>query len=328
MLKVGVIGVGNLGQHHARVYSQLPGVRLMGVADSDPARAKEVARKVGCDFFENAEALLPLVKAVSVVVPTAGHFSLAERCIKSGVAVLLEKPMTETLQQADALIAMARERSVVLQVGHIERFNPAIRAIGELKSKPLFIEAHRLGPYSPRGVDTGVVLELMIHDLDIVLDLVGEPVESVEAIGVPVLSRTEDIANVRLRFKGGCVANLTASRVTTEKQRKIRIFTRDAYLSVDYLAKQVKVYRLKEGADPSQAGSLIGLSRMVVIDRLAIEDQEQLKLELASFVEAVQEGKQPVVSGEAGRDALALGLEIERQIRQGIQEKLGKGLSA
>jgi len=323
LLKVGVVGVGNLGQHHARVYSQLPGVKLVGVADRDAERAREVARKVGCDHFSDPEELLHLVKAASIVVPTAGHFALAERCLKAGIACLLEKPMTETLEQADALLALAEQSGVALQVGHIERFNPAIQAVGKLKGKPLFIEGHRLGPYSPRGTATGVVLELMIHDLDLVLDMVGEPLESVEALGVPILSKTEDIANVRLRFKGGCVANLTASRVTTEKQRKIRIFTREAYLSIDFLAKQVKVYRLKEGADPSQAGSLIGLTKMVAIERLEIRDEEQLKLELASFVEAVREGKQPLVSGREGRAALALGLEVESQIRKAIQERLG-----
>jgi len=322
-LKVGVVGVGNLGQHHARVYSQLPGVKLVGVADRDAERARAVARKVGCDYFSDPEELLQLVKAASIVVPTAGHFALAERCLKAGIAILLEKPMTETLEQADILLGLAEKSGAILQVGHIERFNPAIRAVGKLKSKPLFIEGHRLGPYSQRGTDTGVVLELMIHDLDLVLDMVGEPLESVEALGVPILSKTEDIANVRLRFRGGCVANLTASRVTMEKQRKIRIFTREAYLSIDFLAKTVKVYRLKDGADPTQAGSLIGLSKMVAIERLVIRDEENLKLELASFVESVVEHKRPLVSGREGRAALALGLEVEAQIRKNIHERLG-----
>jgi predicted dehydrogenase len=183
-----------------------------------------------------------------------------------------------------------------------------------MKGNPRFIEAHRLGPYSPRNTDVGVVLELMIHDLDMVLDMVGQEVEKVEALGVPILSKTADIANVRLKFKGGCVANLTASRVTTEKQRKIRLFTKDAYLSVDYLKKQAKVYRLKEGADPSTAGSMLGLAKMIHMETLVIRDEEQLKLELESFIECVREGKAPLVSGEQGRRALALALEIEKQI--------------
>jgi predicted dehydrogenase len=231
--------------------------------------------------------------------------------------------MTTDLKEADELLELASRRKALLQVGHIERFNPAILAIQALKGRPRFIEAHRLGPYSPRNTDTGVVLELMIHDLDIVLDLVGEPVERVEALGVPVLSKTEDIANVRLKFKGGCVANLTASRVTLDKQRKIRIFTREAYLSVDYLAKKVKVYRLKEGADPTQAGSLLGLASMVHVETLVIKDEEQLKLELQSFVDCVRSGQTPLVSGEQGRAALALGLEIEQQIQSNLKAMLG-----
>jgi predicted dehydrogenase len=251
------------------------------------------------------------------------HAAVAKPFLDAGVHCLVEKPITIDLAEADALIAAAARSGVVLQIGHIERFNPAILAIKEHQDEPLFIRADRLGPYSPRNTDIDVVLELMIHDLDLVLDMVGEPLESVEALGVPILSKTEDIANVRLRFRGGCVANLTASRVTMEKQRKIRIFTREAYLSIDFLAKTVKVYRLKDGADPTQAGSLIGLSKMVAIERLVIRDEENLKLELASFVESVVEHKRPLVSGREGRAALALGLEVEAQIRKNIHERLG-----
>jgi predicted dehydrogenase len=211
----------------------------------------------------------------------------------------------------------------VLQVGHIERFNPAILALKEHKSEPLFIEAHRLGPYSPRNTDVDVVLELMIHDLDIVLAFVGRKVEKVEAVGVPVLSHTEDIANVRLAFEGGCVANLTASRVTLKKERKIRLFTRDAYLSVDYLEKKVHLYRLKEGADPSKAGSMLGLTAMVESETLKIEDVEQLKSEIASFVHAIETKTRPVVTGEDARDAVALGLEIRRQMAVHRKKVLG-----
>ncbi len=322
-LRAGVIGVGSLGQHHARVYTQLPGVRLAGVVDADPARAREIAKKHRCPAFQDPAQLLGQVDLVSIVVPTALHFGVARLFLEAGVHCLLEKPMTTDLDEADRLLALAKETRALLQVGHIERFNPAILAIRKFKSPPLFIEAHRLGPYSPRNTDIGVVLELMIHDLDIVLDMVGGEVASVEALGVPVLSRTEDIANVRLRFRGGCVANLTASRVTTEKQRKIRLFTRESYLSVDYLKKEVKVYRLKEGADPSQAGSLLGLSKMIAMETLPIRDEEQLKLELGSFADCVREGSRPLVSGEQGRQALALGLEIERQIREAVKARLG-----
>ncbi len=323
MIRVGVLGVGSLGQHHARVYASLAGCELVGVADPDAARAAEVARKNGCRAFGDARDLLGKVDAVSVVVTTALHHEVGMAFLEAGVHCLVEKPLALGLGQADDLIAAARRGKAVLQVGHIERFNPAILALQGRGSSPLFVEAHRLGPYSPRNTDIDVVLELMIHDLDIVLAFVGRPVERVEAIGLPVLSRTEDIANVRLAFEGGCVANLTASRVTTDKQRKIRLFTRDAYLSVDYLAKQVRVHRLKEGADPAQAGSLVGLARMVTTETLKIRDEEQLKLELESFLDSIRGGTPPKVSGEDGRAAVALGLEIRRQMDAHRRRVLG-----
>jgi predicted dehydrogenase len=323
-IRVGVVGVGSLGQHHARVYAALPGCELTGVVDADLGRAKEIGRKNGCPAFTAPEDLLGKVDAVSVSVPTALHFQVGRIFLEAGVHCLIEKPLSTDLAEADALIAAALKSGAVLQVGHIERFNPAILALKEHRSEPLFIEADRLGPYSPRNTDIDVVLELMIHDLDIVLAMVGRKVERVEAIGLPILSKTEDIANVRLNFEGGCVANLKASRVTTQKQRKIRIFTRDAYLSVDYLSKQVKVYRLKEGADPTQAGSLLGVSRMITTETLKIKDEEQLKLELESFVETVRTKGRPVVSGQDARDAVALGLEIRRQMAEHRIRVLGK----
>jgi predicted dehydrogenase len=315
MIRVGVVGVGSLGQHHVRVYSQLEGVKLAGLCDTDPARAAELAAKFHCQAFASPQEMLEAVDAVSVVVPTALHYKVTSPFLKRGIHVLLEKPMTTVLAEADALLRLAAKHRALLQVGHIERFNPAILALEQFELQPLFIEAHRLGPYSPRNTDIGVVLELMIHDIDIVLAMVRRKVERVEAVGIPVLSHTEDIANVRLNFKGGCVANLTASRVTNRKERKIRVFSKDAYVSVDYLAKEARLYKLKDGADPTQAGSLIGLTRMVVSERLKIKDEEQLKLELASFVQSIREGKRAVVTGKQGRDAVALGLEIQAQIK-------------
>ena len=314
MIKVGVVGVGHLGQHHARVYTQLKGCKLVGVADADPARAAEIAKKLHCDHFSRPSELIGLVDAVSVVVPTALHHEVASIFLKKGVHCLLEKPMTIDLAEADSLLELSKKHKALLQIGHIERFNPAIVAMNEFKLEPLFIEAHRLGPYSPRNTDIGVVLELMIHDIDIVLAMVGKKVERVEAVGIPVLSHTEDIANVRINFDGGCVANLTASRVTTKKERKIRVFSRDAYVSVDYLAKEARLYKLKDGADPTQAGSLIGLSKMVVSEKLKIKDEEQLKLELEAFLNSIATGVDAVVTGRQGRDAVALGLEIQAQM--------------
>jgi predicted dehydrogenase len=323
MIRVGVLGVGSLGQHHARVYTQLAGCSLVGVVDADEARAKEIAKKLKCEAFTRPEQLMGKVDAVSVVVPTALHTAVAKPFLDAGVHCLVEKPITIDLAEADLLIAAAARSGALLQVGHIERFNPAILAIKEHQDEPLFIRADRLGPYSPRNTDIDVVLELMIHDLDIVLAMVGRPVAKVEAVGLAVLSRTEDIADVRLAFEGGCIANLTASRVTMDKQRKIRVFTRKGYLSVDYLAKTAKRYTLKEGADPTQAGSLIGLYSMVASETLKIKDEEQLKLELESFLDAIAHRKRPVVSGQDGRDALALGLEIRRQMAEHRKKVLG-----
>ena len=324
MIKVGVIGVGNLGQHHARVYTQLPGCQLVGVVDSDPVRAAEIAKKLNCRPFGSPAQLIGLVDAVSIVVPTALHHSVAKPFLKKGIHCLLEKPMTIDLAEADDLLKTAKKHKALLQVGHIERFNPAILALHQFNLEPLFIEAHRLGPYSPRNTDIGVVLELMIHDIDIVLAMVGKKVTRVEAVGIPVLSHTEDIANVRLTFKGGCVANLTASRVTTKKERKIRVFSRDAYVSVDYLAKEARLYKLKAGADPTQAGSLIGLASMVVSEKLKIKDEEQLKLELEAFVDSVSKGIAAVVTGQQGRDAVALGLEVQKQMARHRKKVLGR----
>jgi predicted dehydrogenase len=323
MIRVGVLGVGSLGQHHARVYAGLPACTLVGVVDADLQRAREVAKKNKCEAFSDPKGLLGKVDAVSVVVPTALHTPIAKPFLEAGVHCLVEKPITTDLAEAEQLIEAARRSGAVLQVGHIERFNPALLAIKEHQDEPLFIRADRLGPYSPRNTDIDVVLELMIHDLDIVLAMVGRKVLKVQAVGLAVLSRTEDIADVRLEFEGGCVANLTASRVTMDKQRKIRLFTRKGYLSVDYLAKTAKRYSLKDGADPTQAGSLIGLYSMVESETLKIKDDEQLKLELESFLGAIQSGKRPVVSGEDGRDALALGLEIRRQMAEHRRTVLG-----
>jgi predicted dehydrogenase len=323
MIRVGVLGVGSLGQHHARVYTQLEGCTLVGVVDHDPARAKEIAKKNKCEAFATPQAMLGKVDAVSVVVPTALHTEVAKPFLDAGVHCLVEKPITIDLADADKLIEAAKKSGALLQVGHIERFNPAIIAIKEHQEEPLFIRADRLGPYSPRNTDIDVVLELMIHDLDIVLAMVGRKVTKVEAVGLAVLSHTEDIADVRLEFEGGCVANLTASRVTMDKQRKIRLFTKKGYLSVDYLAKTAKRYSLKDGVDPTQAGSLLGLYKMVTSESLKIKDEEQLKLELGAFLDSIKHKKRPVVSGEDGRDALALGLQIRQLMAEHRKKVLG-----
>ena len=309
-MKVGVIGVGHVGYHHARVYSDLSGVTLAGVSDTDEERVEKAAADFATEGFSRYEPLLERVDAVSVAVPTSLHYGVGKSCLEAGVSTLIEKPLCADLAQADELVELARNRGLTLQVGHVERFNGAVRKLAEVIEKPRFIECHRLSPYPSRGDDVGVVLDLMIHDVDIVLSLVKSEVTETDAIGVPVFSPHEDIANARLKFANGCVANLTASRVSVDRMRKIRVFGSDTYVSVRYADQEVKVYRkrddmLRQGLDPMSC---------IDIEVLPVDKEEPLRAELASFVQCVETGEQPVVSGEDGRDALRLATEITEQI--------------
>jgi predicted dehydrogenase len=299
-VRAAVIGVGALGQHHARVYESLPEARLVGVYDVDQARAAEVAARHSCRAFAQVHDLLAAADAFSVAVPTVDHHRVARAVIEAGKHALVEKPMTSTLAEADDLIRAAQARGVVLQVGHIERFNPAVDVLRTTVSQPRFIEVHRLGEFSPRSLDIDVVLDLMIHDLDILLSLDGSEVARVDAVGVPVLTPKVDIANARVRFASGLIANLTASRVSAEKVRKFRVFSPRTYISVDFTAREARVYRLRE----SPAGPEID------VQRTAAPDEEPLGRQLAGFVRAVREGSAPAVSGADGRRALALALGI------------------
>lgn len=299
--------MGALGRHHARVYASLPGCRLVGVSDLEQSRGVEVAREFRTEYFADHGELVQKVDAVSVCVPTESHHSVTRVVLEANVHCLLEKPIAAQLSQADELVELAARRSLILQIGHIERFNPGILSAGGLIRDPLFIESHRLAPYSERGTDVAVVLDLMIHDIDIVLHYTRGEVERIEAVGVPVLSEQEDIANVRMELNTGCIANLTASRVSKEKLRKIRFFQPDLYISVDYLRKDVEVYEksLVEGERAS-------------IRRVEVEtvQKEPLKLEIESFLGSVTEGKTAVVSAEEGRKALEIALRIQKQIRE------------
>jgi predicted dehydrogenase len=293
----GVIGVGALGRHHARVWASLPGARLAGVYDTDPERSAAVAAEQGCRAYGELEALLADVRAVSVAVPTVDHHAVARRVLEQGRDVLLEKPMTATLEEADDLLALAAAKGAVLQIGHIERFNPATEALLSAGNGARFVEVHRLGSFSPRSLDVDVVLDLMIHDLDIVLCLDGtEPVQ-IEAVGVPVLTSRVDIANARLRFASGLIANLTASRVSVEKVRKFRVFAPRTYVSADFTAREAQVYRLEvDGSERPRIASA----------RHGAADQEPLRLQVEAFARAVRDRGRPVVSGNDGRRALAL----------------------
>ena len=303
-LRVGVVGVGHLGSRHAQIYAALPGVRLAGVCDIQPERARALGRQLGCPSFTDCRRLLDQVDAVSLAVPTSAHAPIALPCLRRGIHVLIEKPLARTLAEADALLRAAAQHRCVLQVGHVERFNAAIQAAFRRLTHPRFIEVHRLSPYPFRGTDVSVVLDVMIHDLDLIQLLVRKPVTHIDAVGISVLSPSEDIANARLRFAGGCIANVTASRISDEATRRFRVFQEDSYLSIDSQAQTVELAR--------KAGARIHRVALPVNRRAPLQE------ELAAFVRAVVSGTPPAVSGADGRAALALALRIEQAIRRPV----------
>jgi predicted dehydrogenase len=304
-MRVAVVGVGHLGKHHARILSALSGVSLVAVVDTNRPRAEEIAAAYQTRPLFDARELDGQVDAVTIAVPTALHRDIALPFLNAGVPVLVEKPMARSLAEADEMIAAAAASRVALGVGQTERFNPAVAAAVPLLRDPRFIEVHRLGTFPERSLDIDVVFDLMIHDLDVVLSLVGGPVESIEAVGVPVLTGRVDIANARLRFAGGCIANLTASRISRDRVRKIRFFQPAAYVSIDYAAQKLEVWRLTKtgGAMPAIQGG-----------ELPIENQEPLLRELADFVDAVKSGRAPLVDGVQGRRALELAAQITERM--------------
>ncbi len=304
-LRVAVIGVGYLGRHHARILSALDGAHLVAVVDKIPERAAEIAASTGTRPLTDSRELLGEVDAVTVAVPTELHAEIALPFLERGIATLIEKPMARSLAEADQIIAAARASGATLGVGHTERYNPAVAAVMPLVTSPRFIEVHRLGVFPDRSLDIDVVFDLMIHDLDIILSLVRSDVTSVEAVGVPVLTPKYDIANARLRFASGCIANVTASRISRDRVRKIRFFQPDAYLSIDYAAQEVEGWRLvkQDGARPSIQGG-----------PLPVERDEPLRRELADFVRAASSQTSPVVDGDAGRRALELATRVAEKI--------------
>ena len=300
-LRLGVIGVGHLGKHHARIAAGVAGARLTAVADTQRDRAVAAAAAAGAKVFEDYRDLFGQVDAVTVAAPTEKHHEIALAFLERGVSVLVEKPITRSLTEADALIAAAQQSGATLATGHTERYNPAVAAVMPLVSTPRFIEVHRLGVFPDRSLDIDVVFDLMIHDLDIILALVKSEVSAIEAVGVPVLTDKFDIANARLRFASGCIANVTASRISRERVRKIRFFQPDAYISIDYAEQSVEGYRLKrrDGQRPEIQGGQLPVAR-----------EEPLKREIEDFVGAVRDKRAPLVSGEDGRRALALAQAI------------------
>jgi predicted dehydrogenase len=304
-VRVGVIGVGALGQHHARVYASLPDATLVGVVDTHPGRAEEIAGHLGTSPFTTPSSLLGKVDAVSIATPTILHAEIGEQFLKEGVHVLVEKPMAHTLEEADRLIRAARENDRVLQVGHLERFNPAVSVLRSIVRKPRFFEAHRMGLFSPRSLDIDVILDLMIHDLDIICLLVPSEVIHVDAVGIAILSNRIDIANARIHFADGCVANVTASRVSMEKIRKLRLFQKQAYISLDYTRQDVAVFRLNhkpEGGIPE-----------ISSQKHSPEKKEPLQAELSAFLRATRQPETVECGGEDGRRVLVLALDILKQ---------------
>ncbi|MEI8176445.1 MAG: Gfo/Idh/MocA family oxidoreductase [Candidatus Omnitrophota bacterium] len=301
-IRVAVIGTGHLGSIHARIYSQLEGVELVGVCDIDESRARKTAKEYHTAFFTDYRQLIGKIDAASVAVPTNLHHTVALPLLEKGIHLLIEKPISTTIAEADELLSTAAKKGLILQVGHVERFNAGFIAASKVIQRPIFIECHRLGPFKSRSTDIGVVLDLMIHDIDIILGLVKSRVVDIEAVGAPVLTEREDIANVRLKFENNVTCNLTASRITDKTMRKIRVFQRDAYISLDYFKSACSIYRKIDGK--------------ITGERIRIRKKEEpLKLELSSFLQCVRTGERPLVSGTEGRDALAAALAIEERIR-------------
>ncbi|MGB8367727.1 MAG: Gfo/Idh/MocA family oxidoreductase [Verrucomicrobiia bacterium] len=338
-IRVAVLGTGSLGKEHARIYAGLAAagqVELTGVFDTSADTARKIAAKHGTRVFSSIAELAVASDAVNIVTPTVTHFELAKSLLQQGKHVLVEKPMTDNTAQAADLVQLAQQKNCVLQVGHVERFNPVFKYLETVATQPRFIECHRLSPYPARSTDIGVVLDLMIHDLDVVLAFVKSPVTSVDAVGIPVLSKSEDIANARLRFANGCVANLTASRVFPERMRKIRVIsgpTNPCYISLDYRVQEGYILRLARDDEPESSllkkimAAKLGIGKdstivsqfagkKIVREPVPIAKDEPLKLELQSFVNCVREKQTPVVSGESAKRALDLAFEITRQIQQ------------
>ena len=320
--RVGVVGVGHIGSNHARLYAEIPAADFTAVYDVDLTRASAIAKKYGVAAAKSLEEFAELVDAASVSTPTSSHHQIALALLRRGKHLLIEKPIAENPQHATELAELAARNQLILQVGHVERFNPVLSALEARLTHPRFIEAHRLSSYPNRSTDIGVVLDLMIHDLEIILHLVRSPVQNIDAVGVPVLSRGEDIANARIRFENGCVANVTSSRISPERMRKIRVFQEDAYLSLDYEKQSGEIYRRESGK--------------ITRDKVPIEREEPLKQQLVSFIECASTGRQPRVSGFQATAALELAVEITKRVgsntphpapSRGKGEDKGKGSS-
>ncbi|HYZ71740.1 MAG TPA: Gfo/Idh/MocA family oxidoreductase [Chthoniobacterales bacterium] len=306
-IRVGVVGVGSIGKNHARICAALKEAKFAAIYDTNNDVARSIGRQYNVPVVNSLDEFVALVDAATVAAPTNTHYEIGRRLLEAGKHVLIEKPITETPKEAEELVRLARERSLILQVGHVERFNPVMSALQELLTRPVFIEVHRLSQYPFRSLEIGVVLDLMIHDLEIILHLVRSPVKSIDAVGLPALSKTEDIANARIRFQSGCVANLTASRISPEKMRKIRVFQAEpqTYLSLDYQNQAGEIHRLVNG--------------QITREKVQIEKDEPLKRELQAFIECASRGQQPLVSGYEATAALELAIKITELVEENLK---------
>ena len=321
-VKVGVVGVGHLGTLHAKMYDELDSAQLVGVYDIDPVRSDSVARELRVRTFVGLDELLASAEAVSIVTPTVTHHVIATKAIECNLHAFIEKPIASTLDEAEDLIRVADERKVRVQVGHIERFNSALLALEKYHLAPMFVECHRLAQFNPRGTDVAVVLDLMIHDIDIILSLVRSPVEKIDASGVAVVSDSVDIATARIQFENGCVANVTASRISQRKMRKMRLFQRDAYISIDFSDGLAEVFRLVDETTPTAKTTMmlgeIGegkFKRKIIYEQPEVKEVNALKYELESFLRSIRDDREPIVTARDGLRALQVADEIMEKIR-------------
>ena len=324
-IKTGVVGVGHLGKHHAKHYTKIKSVELVGVYDTDENQAKRVAKEFKTKAYGSLNDMLNHIDAISIVTPTKYHAKIAEDCILRGKHVFIEKPISKTIKEADKIIALAKKHKVKLQVGHIERFNPALTPLKNLTIKPKYIEVQRLAPYMIRGTDIPVVLDLMIHDIDLVLSFISSPVKKIEATGVSIMTSSVDIANARIHFENGSVANITSSRVAKDKVRKIKIFQRNLYITIDFLIGLTEVYRVMD-KEKKRSSALLsapieskGRQRHIIYEKPKIKKQDALKMELINFIDAIQDKTKIIVDGLAGREALKVALKIQHKILEGFK---------
>ena len=319
MLKIGVFGVGHLGKFHLNNWKEIPGVELVGFFDPNDQQAQDVEQKYGLQRFTNIDSLINACDAVDIVAPTDHHFHLCQQAIRAGKHVFVEKPLAETLEEARELVKLAQESGIKCQVGHVERFNPAFVAVKDLGLQPLFIEVHRLAQFNPRGTEVSVILDLMIHDIDIILSLVKSDVRSISASGVAVLTETPDIANARIEFHNGCVANLTSSRISMKKMRKMRLFQKDAYIGIDFLEKKAEVIQMDLGDDPNAFTFDIPTpdgSKSIAVRNPNVTESNAIKEELIAFKRSIEENSRPIVNETDGLNAMDVAHRILEKIAQ------------